>query len=91
VRLALGATPQDLGRLVVWQSLRVVLAGLATGAVAAAVLAAVMLKFLPNVQPSDSWAAAPAVLVLAAVAVIAAIIPSRRALSLAPVDALRLQ
>jgi predicted permease len=91
VRLALGATPRDLGRLVVWQSLRVVLAGLAVGAAIAAALAAVMLKVLPNVQPSDSWAAAPAVLVLAAVAVVAAIIPSRRALSLAPVEALRLQ
>jgi predicted permease len=91
VRLALGATPNDLGRLVVWQSLRVVLAGLAAGAVTAAALAAVMLKLLPNVEASDAWSAAPAILVLAVVAVLAAFIPSRRAVSLAPLDALRLQ
>jgi putative ABC transport system permease protein len=90
LRVALGAAPSALGRLVVWQSLRVVLAGLAVGVALAAALAAVMLKMLPDLDAGDAWAVVPAVAILAVVAVVAAAIPSRRAVSLAPVAALRL-
>lgn len=90
IRLALGAMPSQLGRLVVWQSLRVVLAGLAVGGALAVTFAAAMLKLLPNLDASDAWAAVPAVLVLALVALAAAVIPSRRAVALAPAAALRL-
>lgn len=91
VRLALGATPGSLGRLVVWQSLRSVFAGLGAGVILAWLAGATLFSLVPNLQRGDAWITAPAVLALAAIAAVAAIIPSRRAVSLAPVAALRLQ
>jgi putative ABC transport system permease protein len=89
VRLALGASPGSLAGLVVWQSLRAVLAGLVIGLALVGAAAAVMLSLLPNLERGDAWATAPAVLILVFVAVAAAVVPARRATSLAPVVALR--
>jgi predicted permease len=89
VRLALGATPMALARRVVWESMRVVLVGLAAGVVLAAAAIAAMFRLLPNLEQSEAWVAAPAVLVLTVVAVASAIIPARRAIALTPIGALR--
>ncbi len=91
VRLALGATPGALARLVVWQSMRAVLVGLAAGAALALVAAAALLKWLPDLGRTDAWAAPVAMVVLGTVAAIAAILPARRALALAPGVALRIE
>jgi putative ABC transport system permease protein len=88
VRLAFGATPTSLAGLVIWQTLRVVLAGLATGAALAVAAVAALLRLLPNLERADAWVTAPALLVLAVVAVVATIVPARRALSSAPIVAL---
>jgi putative ABC transport system permease protein len=89
LRLALGATPASLARLVVWQGMRSALAGLAVGVALAAAAATALFKLLPGLEYAEAWATAPAVLVLAAIALLAAVIPARRALSLAPAVALR--
>jgi putative ABC transport system permease protein len=89
VRLALGATPSSLGRLVVWQSMRAVLAGLAAGVVLAVAAGVAMVRLLPNLENAQAWITAPALIVLMAVALLAAAIPARRAVSLAPVAALQ--
>jgi predicted lysophospholipase L1 biosynthesis ABC-type transport system permease subunit len=89
VRLALGATPMALARRVLWESMRVVVAGLAVGVVLAGMAMAAMFRLLPNLEQAEAWVAAPAILILTAVAVASAIIPARRAISLTPIDALR--
>jgi putative ABC transport system permease protein len=89
VRLALGASPASLAGLVVLTCLRAVLGGLAIGAVLAAAAAAAIFRLLPEVEQATLWVTAPAFLVLAAVAIVAAGIPARRATALAPIVALR--
>jgi putative ABC transport system permease protein len=89
VRLALGATPMALARRVIWESMRVVFVGLAVGVALAAGAIVAMFRLLPNLDQAEAWMAAPAVVLLAAVAVASAVIPARRAVSLAPVIALR--
>ena len=89
VRLALGATPLGLARGVIWESMRVVLLGLAAGIVLAGAAIGAMFKLLPNLEQAEAWVAAPAVLVLTVVAIASAIIPARRAIALTPIAALR--
>jgi predicted permease len=89
VRLALGATHASVVRTVVWQTMRAVVAGLAAGGILAAVAATALLRALPDLSRSDAWTAAPAVMVLAVTAALAAAIPARHAASLDPVIALR--
>jgi putative ABC transport system permease protein len=89
VRLALGATPMALARRVIWESMRVVLVGLAVGVAMTIAAIAAMFRLLPNLEQAEAWMAAPAIVLLAAVAVASSVIPARRAVSLTPVVALR--
>jgi putative ABC transport system permease protein len=89
VRLALGASPAALGAMVVWQVMRVVFAGLGAGALLTIAAAAIMVRVLPNLEDAPHWVSLVAPAVLALVAATAAIVPARRALSLAPTAALR--
>jgi ABC-type antimicrobial peptide transport system permease subunit len=89
VRLALGATPSSLARLVVWQATRAVAIGLAVGGVLAVAAGGALLQMLPDLERAETWATVPAVSVLAVVALVAALIPARRAVSLRPTVAMR--
>ena len=89
VRLALGATPSSLARLVVGQAARPVAVGLGAGVLLAVGAGGVMLKLLPDLEHAEAWTTVPAVSVLAIVALCAALIPARRAVSLSPTMALR--
>lgn len=89
VRLALGATPVSLGRRVVWESMRVVLIGLATGALLSAAAVMLLMRLLPNLEQAQVWMAAPAAAVLTVVATVSAFVPARRAIALSPIVALR--
>jgi putative ABC transport system permease protein len=89
VRMALGASPVAVGRMVVWQTMRVVLAGLVVGAVLAAGAASLMVNLLPNLEAAERWVAIVPMLMLAPVAAAAAVVPARRAVSLPPTAALR--
>jgi predicted permease len=89
VRQALGATRGALLRLVVGDAMRVVAIGLGAGAVLAAAAASVLLSALPNLEQAEGWWAVPAVIVLAAIAAIAAVVPARRALAIPPTAAIR--
>ena len=89
VRLALGATPSSLARLVVWHATRAVAVGLAVGALLAFAAGSALFKVLPDLERAEAWATVPAVSILALVAVVAALIPARRAVSLTPSVALR--
>ena len=89
VRLALGASPAAVARMVVWQVMRVVFAGLGAGAVLMIAAAGVMVEALPNLEHAQRWVSVIALAILALVAAAAAIVPARRAVSLAPTVALR--
>lgn len=89
VRLALGASPRDVLRLVVGQGLRLVTAGLASGVVAAAGLSGSLGTLLFDVGPRDLsiFSAVPVVLLI--VGALASYVPARRAMRIDPVVALR--
>jgi putative ABC transport system permease protein len=89
IRLALGASPGDLLRLVVARAMVMVLVGLALGVVAALALTRVLASLLFDTSPTDpiTWIAAGAL--LAAVALLACFIPARRVTRVDPTVALR--
>jgi ABC-type antimicrobial peptide transport system permease subunit len=89
VRAALGASRRDLVSLVVRQGLSVTGLGLALGIAGAAVLAQLLEKLLFGVSPLDAVAFAAAPAALLAVALVACLVPARRAAAVAPTEALR--
>lgn len=89
VRVALGAQPRDVLRLVVGQGMRPVCAGLAIGAVTVLLATGAMTGLLFEVRPGDppTYGVIAALLSLAAFA--ACYFPERRATSVDPLIALR--
>jgi putative ABC transport system permease protein len=89
IRMALGAAPSQVLTLVLGQALRLTLAGVIIGAVAAIVLAPVMKAQLFGVAAVDPLTYVGVALALLLTALLAALIPARRAMSVDPVQALR--
>ena len=89
VRLALGASPSSILKMVVFRGLRLVAVGAALGLTAAFVSVRSVKGLLFGVQPTDSvtWVAVCATLLL--VGLLACAIPARRAMRIDPVRALR--
>ena len=89
LRMALGAGTGDLLRLVVSWGLRLTIAGIVIGAIAAVLLTRLMGNLLYKVSPRDPLAFGLAFLVMAIVAFIACFMPAWRASRIDPVQALR--
>jgi predicted permease len=89
VRAALGASQRELVALVVRQGLAVTSLGLVVGIVGAALLTRALETLLFGVTPLDPVAFAAAPTVLLAVALIACLVPARRAAAVSPTEALR--
>ncbi|HET8923645.1 MAG TPA: ABC transporter permease [Candidatus Acidoferrum sp.] len=91
IRVALGAQPGDIMRLVVRHGMTLALAGVLAGSLAAAALARVISAMLVEVSPADPliYAAAAAFTVLVTLA--SAALPAWRALRVDPAVALRPQ
>lgn len=89
LRLALGATRSSVIRLIVWQAVRVVLAGCALGMVTALAGRDVLSGMLYGVSPSDTVALAVSVGIQLAVAGLAALFPAVRGSSVEPMRVLR--
>jgi putative ABC transport system permease protein len=89
IRIALGAEPRGIQRLVVVQSLRMVLIGLGLGLVGAVAVTGILRSLLYEVKPRDPMTFAGVTILLLAVALAAAFIPARRAAHVDPVQALR--
>lgn len=89
VRVALGAEPRSIIRLIVTSGARMVIAGALTGLAAALLLSGLLKSLLYGVGPRDplTFIAAPAILVT--VALLAAYAPARRASRVSPMEALR--
>jgi putative ABC transport system permease protein len=89
IRMALGAEPRGIHRLVVVESLRMVLLGLGVGLMGAGVMTGILRSLLYEVSPRDPMTLAVVTLLLVVVALAAAFIPARRAARVDPVLALR--
>ena len=89
VRMALGATPQSVFRMVLGQALKLVAAGVAIGLVAAGALTRLLETLLFETEPLDVWTFGATAVVLIAVATLASYVPARRGTRIAPVEALR--
>ncbi len=89
VRMAFGASQGHILALVIGQGLRLGLAGIALGLIAAAAMTRVMESLLVGVTPTDPATYATMVLVFAVVAACATWLPARRAAALNPSLALR--
>jgi putative ABC transport system permease protein len=89
IRMALGATPSQVLKLVLGQAVRLTVGGILIGAAIAMMLAPVIKAQLFGVGAIDplTYVAVAGALVLTAV--LAALIPARRAMSVDPVQALR--
>ena len=89
IRMAIGAQPMDVSRLVLRQGLGLTLAGVGMGLIAAAVLARGMARLLFGFSPTDPATYAAVSLVWLLVAVCACYLPARRASRVDPAVALR--
>ena len=89
VRVALGAPPSNVMRLLLKDGLAIAIVGVAAGLIAASLATPFLSMFLAGVAPRDvtSFSVVAAVLVLTAVA--ASYGPARRGMRLSPTDALR--
>lgn len=91
IRVALGARPGDIMRLVIRQAMTFALAGLLVGSLAAAALAHVVAAMLVGVSPADPLVYAAAVAFTVLVTLASAAIPAWRAQRMDPAVALRSQ
>ena len=89
VRMALGAEPGVVVRLVAAEGLRLTAAGMVAGTLAAVVVSRALRGMLFDVSPADPATYAAVLLLFAATACAALIIPARRALAVDPLAALR--
>jgi ABC-type antimicrobial peptide transport system permease subunit len=88
-RLALGATPSAVLRMVLSQGMRLAGVGALMGLVAALALGRVIVALLYGVSPVDSVTLVATSAIFLAVAALASLLPAARAAGIAPVDALR--
>jgi predicted permease len=89
IRMALGAAPASVRRMVVGQGLGLAAAGLALGVAGALVLTRLMTSLLYGVSPTDPVTYAGVAAVLVVIAALASYLPARRATRVDPMIALR--
>jgi ABC-type antimicrobial peptide transport system permease subunit len=89
IRIAMGAQPGTVERLIVRQGLMLTLIALALGWPAAWMLSKLAASFLYGIQPHDALTFAVVPPFLIAIALLACWIPGRRAAAVDPMQALR--
>ena len=89
VRMALGATPREVFRLVVGDGLRTTAVGVVLGVAASLGMARWLTTLLFGVQPWDPVTLAATATVLLMVSLVACLVPARRATRVDPMIALR--
>jgi ABC-type antimicrobial peptide transport system permease subunit len=91
LRIALGAAPGDITRMMLRQTGTLVLIGLVLGLIGGRALAMLATSLLYRVSPSDPATYAGVTITLGAIALVASYLPVRRATAVDPVQALRLE
>ena len=89
VRIALGAAPAHVIRMVLGDVARIVIAGVAAGALLSLAVTRLVSKFLFGVEPNDPATLVLSAFTLVAVAIGAAMIPARRAARVNPMTVIR--
>jgi putative ABC transport system permease protein len=89
IRLALGARPGSVRKLVLGQGLGMALIGIGLGLLAAVALGRLLTSLLYGISPADPWVLATGALVLGAVSLLASLVPAIRATRVDPINALR--
>jgi predicted permease len=89
VRMALGAQTMDVLRLVVAQGMKPVIIGLAAGLVAALTLGRLLTSQLYQISAHNPLVLTATVVILGAAALLACLLPARRAALIDPIQALR--
>jgi putative ABC transport system permease protein len=89
IRMALGADPADILKMMLGRSLAVIGTGVAVGLLVALGATRTIASLLVGISPSDPLTFAAVVLLLSTVALLACWIPARRATRVSPLVALR--
>ncbi len=89
IRVALGAQRGDVMKLMLGEGMQMALAGVAVGLVASLFLTRLLVKLLYGVSATDPLTFIGVALILSAVALLACYIPTRRAMRVDPMVALR--
>jgi len=91
VRMALGARPVQVLIMLLRESIQFTLAGLLAGLVIALVSVGVMRSLLFGLQPRDPMTLVVAFVMVVLVALTASLVPAKRAASISPMQALRVE
>jgi putative ABC transport system permease protein len=89
IRIALGAVPREILRLVLSQGVGLAVVGIAVGLLGALAASRLLTRLLFETEPTDLATFAGTAAALALVAVAASLVPAVRAVRIDPVDALR--
>jgi putative ABC transport system permease protein len=89
VRMALGAQPDSVLKMVMGYGMKIVLAGMAIGLAGAFAVARVVASLLYGVKPTDVMTFIFTSMLLAFIALVACYIPARRAMRIDPLAAIR--
>ena len=91
IRMAVGASPRDMVRLLLREGLTLTASGVGLGLLLAVLVGRLVGNLLYGVDPFDPAVLILTPLVMAAISLIAALVPARRALRVDPVEILRSQ
>lgn len=89
IRMALGASVRQIMRLVLMQSVRLAVIGIAVGVAGALAMSRLLQATLFGVRPNDPVVLAVVVLVLFTATIVASVAPARRAAQVEPNEAMR--
>jgi predicted permease len=89
IRMALGAEPRDILRMVLRQSIAIVALGLAIGLAAAFAGTRAISNLIVGIKPTDPLTFVSVIVLLSGIALVACWIPARRATRVSPLTALR--
>jgi putative ABC transport system permease protein len=91
IRLALGATRHEVGRLMIREGLMMASVGIVVGVAAALALSRFLRSVLYEVRPADPLTYVVVSATLLAIAVLSTLLPARRASAVDPITALRME